>query len=64
LGYYDRKKIHNLKYFTWIEQQQKDLRELEAQWAEHREYWAEIHGLIPRIDDLIRDFNRRVGIAS
>ncbi|MCD6184025.1 MAG: pyridoxal-phosphate dependent enzyme, partial [Thermovirga sp.] len=32
LTYYDKKTIHNLKYYTWIEQQGKDLDELNAQW--------------------------------
>ncbi|MBA7588878.1 hypothetical protein ES708_30948 [subsurface metagenome] len=31
LTYQDRKRIHNLKYFTWIEQQGKDIEELDAQ---------------------------------
>jgi len=31
LSYYDKKRIHNLKYFTWVEQQGKDLEELNAQ---------------------------------
>jgi cysteine synthase A len=59
LGHYDRKRIHNLKYYTWIEQQGKDLAELNAQWDRHREYWGGIHALAPRIDALIEDFNRR-----
>ena len=32
LTYYDRRQIHNLKYFTWVEQQGKALEELNAQW--------------------------------
>jgi len=56
LSYYDRKRIHNLKYYTWIEQQKKDLDELNAQWYD-REYWGGIHGLAGRIDGLISDFN-------
>jgi cysteine synthase len=58
-NYYDRKRIHNLKYYTWIEQQQKDLDELNAQWYHDDTYWAEIHALVPEIDKLIKDFNLR-----
>jgi len=29
LTYWDKKRMHNLKYFTWIEQQGKQLEELE-----------------------------------
>ncbi|MDD3717006.1 MAG: pyridoxal-5-phosphate-dependent protein subunit beta, partial [Candidatus Marinimicrobia bacterium] len=60
LGYYDRKRIHNLKYYTWIEQQAKDLNELNAQWYDHENYWGNIHALVPKIDALIREFNERV----
>ena len=28
LSYYDRKAIHNLKYYTWVEQQGKTLEEI------------------------------------
>jgi cysteine synthase A len=62
LDHYDRKRIHNLKYFTWIEQQGKDLKELNAQWYDYREYWKAIHETAPKIDQLIVDFNRKVGI--
>ena len=30
--YLDKKRMHNLKYYTWIEQQGKTLSELNAQW--------------------------------
>jgi len=31
LSCYDKKSIHNLKYYTWIEQQGRDVEELNAQ---------------------------------
>jgi cysteine synthase len=40
LSYYDKKRIHNLKYFTWIEQQGKSVDELNAQWYDEN-YWRE-----------------------
>ena len=61
LSYYDRKRIHNLKYYTWIEQQDKDLAELNAQWYD-RDYWCRLHELVPKIDELITEFNERVGL--
>jgi len=63
LTYYDKKAIHNLKYFTWVEQQGRDLAELRAQWYDHRSYWDETFALADRIDELITDFNQRVGRA-
>lgn len=61
LGHYDRKRIHNLKYYTWIEQQRKELDELNAQWFD-REYWARYHQMAPKFDALIDEFNDRVGL--
>ncbi len=62
LNYYDRKRIHNLKYFTWIEQQQKDLKELNAQWYDYPGYWENIRSLTPKIDKLIKEFNKEAGL--
>ncbi|MEW6265109.1 MAG: pyridoxal-phosphate dependent enzyme [Thermodesulfobacteriota bacterium] len=62
LGHYDRRQVHNLKYFTWIEQQGKDLGELNAQWFDYPEYWDRIHGQVEEIDCLIEEFNRRTGL--
>ena len=64
LSYYDKKRIHNLKYYSWIEQQGKDIEELNAQWYDYREYWGKIHGLAPKIDELIKEFNERVGLLK
>ncbi|MHA1954303.1 MAG: pyridoxal-phosphate dependent enzyme [Candidatus Heimdallarchaeaceae archaeon] len=61
LGYYGRKRIHNLKYFTWIEQQGKDLDELNRQWYDPN-YWKSIQSLIQPIDELIDAFNEKVGL--
>jgi cysteine synthase len=58
----DRKRIHNLKYFTWIEQQMFDLEELNRQWYDYERYWGGIQGLTPKIDELIGQFNDRVGL--
>ncbi len=62
LNYNDRKRIHNLKYFTWIEQQKKDLSELNAQWYDN-EYWTSVQKLTPTIDALIVEFNKEVAVA-
>ena len=62
LTYNERKRIHNLKYFTWIEQQKRDLRELNAQWYDP-EYWKSVQTSAPRIDALIDAFNGDVAAA-
>lgn len=61
LNYFDKKSIHNLKYFTWVEQQGKDVEELNAQWYDEN-YWNERFTIAPRWDKLIDDFNKQVGI--
>ena len=62
LGYYDRKRIHNLKYFTWIEQQGRDVQELNDQWYQHAKYWDGTFGQLEAVEGLIQEFNDRVGI--
>ena len=62
LTYYDKRRIHNLKYFTWIEQQGKDLSELDAQWRDFPEYWEGIQRQAAEIDGLIERFNERTGL--
>jgi len=59
LSYYDRKRIHNLKYFTWVEQQGKTYDEIQAQWYDP-DYWTGIQAMADPIDALIDDFNARV----
>ena len=60
LGYYDRKRIHNLKYFTWVEQQGKSSDELRALWDPA--FWLAIQGQVDAIDRLVEEFNRIVGL--
>ncbi|HDP37363.1 MAG TPA: pyridoxal-phosphate dependent enzyme [Candidatus Atribacteria bacterium] len=64
LTYYDKKRIHNLKYFTWIEQQGKDLEELESQWYDYENYWGNIHQQVSKIDELIKEFNEKTGLLK
>ncbi|NMC15963.1 MAG: pyridoxal-phosphate dependent enzyme [Chloroflexi bacterium] len=57
LSYYDRKRIHNLKYYTWVEQQGKTYEEIQAQWYDP-DYWLEIQAQETEIDARIEEFNR------
>ena len=59
LTYYDRLRIHNLKYYTWIEQQGKTIAELNAQWYD-RNYWKSLPAMADKIDTLIEEFNKEV----
>ena len=62
LGHYDRKRVHHLKYFTWIEQQGFELDELNSQWYDYPTYWEQIQQTTPKIDELIVKFNEKVGL--
>jgi cysteine synthase len=62
LGYYDRKRIHNLKYYTWVEQQGKSYEEIQAQWTNDR-YWTDLPQQVEAIDTLIEAFNRQTGLG-
>lgn len=63
LTYAERKRVHNLKYYTWVEQQGKSPQELQAQWSQ-KDYWTSIRGLVHKIDPLIHEFNQRTGLAD
>lgn len=56
LSYYDRKGIHNLKYYTWVEQQGKTYDEIMAQWYDDS-YWTSIPEKVKELDQLIKQFN-------
>jgi len=62
LRYTDRRRIHNLKYFTWVEQQGKTYPEILAQWHEP-DYWTTVQKQGDEIDELIVEFNKEVGLS-
>ena len=62
LGYYDRKRVHNLKYYTWVEQQGKTTEELDALW--YGTEWADVHSQADALDELIRAFNEETGVLK
>lgn len=63
LNYYDRKSIHNLKYFTWVEQQGKDVEDLNQLWYD-REIWGKLFAQVDRWDEMIKEFNDRTGLLK
>lgn len=62
LTYVDRRRIHNLKYFTWVEQQGKTYEEIQSQWYDSN-YWTEVQDQVTAIDALIEEFNQEVGLV-
>jgi cysteine synthase A len=63
LRYTDRRRIHNLKYYTWVEQQGRSYEEIMAQWYEP-DYWTRIAGQVEQIDALIDRFNEGTGLLA
>ncbi len=63
LTYYDKKRMHNLKYFTWVEQQGKTVDELNAQWYD-KGYWTDKFSQVNEWDRLISEFNEKTGLLK
>ena len=63
MNYYEKKRMHNLKYFTWIEQQGKTVDELNAQWYDEN-YWKSRYAKVDEWDEKIREFNERTGVVK
>ena len=62
LGYWDRKALHNLKYFTWVEQQGRTSAELNQLWDP--DFWTETFAQVPEWDKLNTQFNERTGVLK
>lgn len=63
LGHYDKKRIHNLKYFTWVEQQGKCPEELDVQWKDV-DHWQNQLDQAEIWDQRIMEFNDRTGLLK
>ena len=58
----DRKALHNLKYFTWVEQQGKSVEALNALWSPS--FWRDLQAQLPGWDAAIEAFNRETDVPS
>ncbi|MBE0687972.1 MAG: pyridoxal-phosphate dependent enzyme [Anaerolineaceae bacterium] len=63
LTYQDRKRVHNLKYYTWVEQQGKTYNEIMDQWYD-KDYWTGFQSQLEEIDEYISEFNDRVDLLK
>ena len=64
LTYADRKRVHNLKYYTWVEQQGKTSEELNALWYDTEGTWDTVHAQAKDLDELINAFNEESGVLK
>ena len=64
LSYEARKRIHNLKYYTWVEQQGRTVEELDALWYDTEHTWDAVHRQADALDALINAFNEESGVLK
>ena len=64
MGYAERKRVHNLKYYTWVEQQGKETAELNALWYDVENTWDAVHAQAKDLDELINAFNEATGLLK
>lgn len=62
-NYLDKKRMHNLKYFTWIEQQGKTVEEINEQWYDEN-YWENHYSIADEMDEQINEFNEKTGLLK
>jgi len=58
LTYQDQKAIHNLKYYIWVEQQAKEVGDLNTLWYDH-DIWNKLFDQVKVWNLLIEEFNER-----
>ncbi|MDR3225535.1 MAG: pyridoxal-5-phosphate-dependent protein subunit beta, partial [Clostridiales Family XIII bacterium] len=64
LNYKERKRVHNLKYFTWVEQQGRTAEDLNDQWYRQEENFLGVQQQANAVDALIDEFNERTGLLK
>ena len=64
LTYPARKRVHNLKYYTWVEQQGRTVEELDALWYDTEHTWDAVHHQADALDELINAFNEESGVLK
>ena len=59
LTYVDRKRVFNLGYYTWVEQQGVAVEDFDRR--KKPSFWTDLQKTIPAWDKLIQDFNDDTG---
>ncbi|MGO9162495.1 MAG: pyridoxal-phosphate dependent enzyme, partial [Streptosporangiaceae bacterium] len=57
----DRRRIFDLGYYTWVEQQGVDVQSFAARWEPS--FWTGLRGKPDAWDEMIREFNGRTGVT-
>ena len=61
LGEVGRRRIFNLGYYTWVEQQGIDFDVFESR--RDQSFWQDLHPLTEQWDTMIDEFNSRTGVT-
>ena len=61
-GHRDRRRMFNLGYYTWVEQQGIPLADFDRR--KDQRFWTGLRELLPVWDHLIEVFNRETGLAD
>ena len=64
LTYPERKRVHNLKYYTWVEQQGRDVADLNDQWYDQDKAFVSVQRQTKEVEDLIDAFNEETGLLK
>lgn len=64
LTYAERKRVHNLKYYTWVEQQGRTVDELNDQWYDQEKAFISVQKQADEVDELINAFNEETGLLK
>jgi cysteine synthase A len=62
LTHFDRKRIFNLGYYTWVEQQGVTIDDFDRR--RDQRFWRDLVGSIPAWDHLIQEFNLEAGVKN
>jgi cysteine synthase len=62
LTHVDRKRIFNLGYYTWVEQQGLSVEDFDRR--KNQDFWRALVDSIPAWDRLIQDFNAEAGVGT
>ena len=61
LSHYDRHRLFNLGYYTWVEQQGVEIKEFNAR--RDQSFWRDLRSAVPAWDAMIEEFNAKTGVG-
>jgi cysteine synthase len=64
LSYVERRCVHNLKYYTWVEQQGRTVDDLNDQWYHQEKNFLAVQKQADAVDALINEFNAATGLLK